>query len=172
MLAMSLINVFKRQESNLTSNVLQASATLYPNKNLIDTVDRVKEGFGISSIKITTLSVDTDSQLIGATLKHHLNLTQINLPIPKDYKKHYADFLIAASFKNAKEHHKDASLLMIHQKDDIITISPTMNGGATGKDRGFLGIKGVDIVLKAETNNKDLGDKIRFAWTKCESKSI
>jgi len=34
---------------------------------------------------------------------------------PKDYKKHYQDFLNKAGFKNGKEHHKNALHLTISQ---------------------------------------------------------
>jgi CDI immunity protein len=163
---MSIFDILKRNKP--VADIQQANAILYPDKILIYTTDRVKEGFGIDSTKNTTLTIDSESQLIGATLRHHLGLTQINLLIPEDYKKHYAEFLKAAGFKNAKEHHKDALLLMIDQRNNIITISPTKNGGATGKDRGFLGIKDASIVVNADVDNKVLGEKVKFAWTLCE----
>jgi hypothetical protein len=51
-IAMSIFNIFKREKDNQQKDtVLQASATLYPDKILIVTIDRVKEGFGISSTK-------------------------------------------------------------------------------------------------------------------------
>jgi hypothetical protein len=114
---------------------------------------------------------DSGLELLGKTLRYHLSLTQANLSIPSDYKKHYVEFLNAAGFKNAKEHHKGALLLMIDQRDNMITISPTKNGGATGKDRGFLGIKDASIVVNANVNDKELGDKMKLAWSKCESKA-
>ncbi len=159
---------FKNLKAKSASSVQDANAILYPNKILIATIDKVKEGFGISSSKITFLPIDSELELLGKTLRHHLSLTEIDLPIPDDYKKHYADFLKAAGFKNAKEHHKDALLLMVGQKDNIITIQPTKNGGATGRNRGFLGFKCPNIILDAIINDSELGEKIRFAWTKCE----
>jgi hypothetical protein len=32
-------------------------------------------------------------------------------------------------------------------------LSPTKNGGYTGKDRGFLGIKGFDIIVTTDIDN-------------------
>lgn len=170
---MSIFNIFKRQKNTQQKNaVLQASATLYPDKILIETIDRVKEGFGISSTNISTLPIDVDNNTLGSTIRHHLNLTRTGLTIPKDYKKYYQNFLDKAGFKNGKEHHKNALHLTISQRQDKITLSPTKNGGYTGKDRGFLGIKDSDIIITADIDNSALADKIKEGWSKCECSFI
>ncbi|HKB43526.1 MAG TPA: hypothetical protein VKC90_04025 [Chitinophagaceae bacterium] len=152
--------------------ILQASATLYPDKILIETIDRVKDGFGISSANMTILPVDTDIEILGSTVRRHLGLTKTGLPIPKDYKQHYSDFLRKAGFKNGKDHHRNALLLHISQKDNEIKIGPTRNGGYTGKERGFLGIKDADIIVNSNIDNTTLGDKIKYGWSKCECNRI
>lgn len=170
---MSILNIFKRKkEAQAKDIILQANAILYPNKILIATLDRAKEGFGISSANITTLPIDTDLEVLGSIIRHYMGLTKTGLPIPKDYKQHYHDFLKRAGFKNGKEHHRNALLLNILQKGNQIIIGPTRNGGYTGKDRGFLGIKDSDIILNADIDNTMLGDKIKFGWTKCECNCI
>ena len=168
-IAMSIFNIFKRQKNTQEiDTVLQASATLYPDKILIETIDRVKEGFGISSTNIATLPIDTDNNTLGSTLRHHLKSTRTGLTRPKDYKKHYQDFLSKAGFKNSKEHHRNALHLTISQRQDKIIITPTKNGGYTGKDRGFSGIKDSDIIVTVDIDNSILADKIKEGWSKCE----
>ena len=170
---MSIFNIFRRQKNNQQKEIaLQASATLYPDKILIETIDRVKEGFGISSTNISIIPVDTDNETLGSTIRHHLNSTKTGLSIPKDYKKHYQDFLEKAGFKNGKEHHKNALHLTIYQRQNQVTITPTKNGGYTGKDRGFLGIKDSDIIVTVEIDNSTFADKIRKGWSKCECNCI
>lgn len=172
-IAMSIFNIFKRhKDTQQNDTVLQASVTLYPDKILIETIDRVKEGFGISSTKISTLPVDTDNNTLGSTLRHHLNSTRTGLTRPKDYKKHYHDFLSKAGFKSGKEHHRNALHLTISQRQDKIILSPTKNGGYTGKDSGFLGIKDSDIIVSADIDNSTLADKIKEGWSKCECNCI
>ena len=166
---MNILSIIKRQKNgHPKETILQASATLYPDKILVETIDRVKEGFGISSTNIAILPVDTDLETLGSTIRHYLSLTKAGLSIPKDYKKHYQDFLDKAGFKNGKEHHKNALHLTISQRKNQIIINPTKNAGYTGKDRGFLGIKGTDIVVNADIDNLALGEKIKEGWTKCE----
>ena len=77
-----------------------------------------------------------------------------------------------AGFKNGKEHHKNALHLTISQRQNLITISPTRNGGYTGKDRGFLGIKDAHVIVNADIDNLTLGGKIKEGWTKCECNCI
>jgi hypothetical protein len=166
---MSIISIFRRRKGTQPREIiLQAGATLYPDIILIETIDRVKEGFGISSTKITTLSVDTDLETLGAIIREHLSLTKSGLTIPQDYKQHYKDFLSKAGFKNGKEHHKNALYLSILSRQNQIIIGPTKNGGYTGKDSGFFGIKDSDIVMDANIDNSTLAGKIRYGWTKCE----
>ncbi len=168
---MNILNVFKRQEEALQKEiVLQASATLYPEKILIETIDSVKEGSGICSTNISTLFVDIDGETLGSTIRQHLNSTKTALIIPKDYKKHYQDFLNKAGFKNGKEHHKNALRLTISQRQNQITISPTKNGGYSGKERGFSGIKDSDIITTTDIDNSTLARKIKEGWSKCECK--
>jgi hypothetical protein len=157
---MSIFSIFGRNK-HLKNKMefLEANATLYPDKILIETTDRVKEGFGISSMKLTILPVNTDNQNLGSTLRYHLNLSRSDLKIPKDYKEHYKNFLVRAGFKNGKEHHRNALNLAISQKQNLITISPSKNGGYTGKERGFHGIKDTDIIVGSDIDNFTLGSK-------------
>lgn len=172
-IAMSIFNIFKRKKNTQqVDTVLQASATLYPDKILIETVDRVKEGFGISSTNISTLPVNIDNNTLGLTLRHHLSLTRTGLTRPKDYKKHYQNFLDKAGFKNGKEHHKEALHLTIIKRQGKITLSPTKNGGYAGKDRGFLGIKDSDIIITTDVDNSTLAHSIKEGWSKCECNCI
>lgn len=163
---MDIFKIFKRKG---TTKILEASATLYPDKIVIATTDRVKEGLGISFTNVSLLPVDTDNETLGLKIRHHLSLTRSGLPIPKDYKKAYNEFLTQAGFKNGKDHHKDALHLIISQVDNQIRINPTKNGGYTGKERGFLEMKDVDpIILNDRVDNLILGNSIRDSWSKCK----
>lgn len=170
---MKFLDLIKRLKSTQTKDTtLQASATLYPDKILIETIDRVKEGFGISSENISLLPIDIAAETLGSKVKHHLRLTQTGLSIPADYRQHYSNFLKKAGFKNGKEHHRNALRVEISQHDGLIKISPTKNGGYTGKDRGFVGVKDADIILNMAIDDAALGDKIKFGWTKCKCNCI
>ena len=164
---MDILKFFKRKGNRPTT--LQANATLYPDKILIYTIDSVKEGFGISSLNISILPVDIDHGILGQKIRHHLSLTRTGRRIPKDYNQAKNEFLNRAGFKNGKEYHKDALHLMISQQENEITISPTKNGGYTGKDRGFLVMKDVESTkLSDNVDDLTLGTNIRDCWSKCK----
>jgi len=164
---MKILDIFKKGNTTPT-RFLQANATSYPDKILIETTDRVRDGFGISSVKITILAADPDSELLGSTVRHHLKLSEDNLRTPKDLNKNYNEFLSVAGFRNGKEHHKDALQLLIDQVDNVITLYPNRNGGWTGKNRGFTPVENAEIKVDANSSNSDLGESIKLGWTKCE----
>jgi hypothetical protein len=165
---MSIFHIFKKSKGRRNGIILQGSATLYPDKILVETINRVKDAFGISSTNITILPVDVDLETLGSTIRHHLSLTKNDVSMPKDFKKHYKDFLHRAGFKNGNEHHRNALQLSISQSQNQIRIIPTKNGGYTGKDRGFIGIKEADISIDANSDYLKLAHKIKEGWAMCE----
>ena len=84
-----------------------------------------------------------------------------------DTADRYKDYLKAAGFKTRKEHYKNALHLTISQKDDEIFIEYTINGGPTGKDRGFANTTDKPIAVSENTTHKELGDAIRLGRSKC-----
>ncbi len=151
----------------------QANATLYPEKIIIATEDKTFIGYSIVTPMLTNLQSDASSDSIGENVKKHLGLSKIDTPAPTDFKVQYQEFLNAAGFKNAKAHHKGARHLSICQKDQEIIITSTINGGATGQERGFLGsIDMQPIVVSASISDKELGEYIKEAWLKCVDNSL
>ncbi|RZK34284.1 MAG: hypothetical protein EOO61_13860 [Hymenobacter sp.] len=155
----------------LENKILQAGATLYPDKIIIETLDRVMEGFAISSAKVTVLPIGADVGLLGMTVREHMALTTADLHLPRNHKQHYAEFLKQAGFVSGKEHHKNALRLELYQSGKTITLSPTRNGGYTGKGKGFLEIEGSKITITAEAGHAELGERLRSGWAKCECSS-
>ena len=72
---MGVFNIFKKKEKN-DETLQHVSATLYLERILIQTYDRAKEGFWIGTNNFSVISVDTDNELLGLTIRHHMNLTR------------------------------------------------------------------------------------------------
>ena len=157
---MGLFDIFKHK-----TKIKGAGATLYPDKIVIETVDRISNSYGVTSSNVTILKADVDSVTLGQTLRRHLDQSRDNLKTTEtgDYK----DYLKAARFKRRKEHYKNATHLTVDKRNDKISLNPTINGGPTGKDRGFLETKET-IILSTTVTDKELGDQIRYGWSKCE----
>lgn len=170
---MNLLDLLKKKEQPEQVKTQQASATLYPEQILIATEDKTVVGYSIATPSFTILPIDATAESIGQTLRKHLSLSKNDVPAPSDFKAMYLDFLKAAGFKNAKAHHKGAKHLSIYQKDQELIIMPTINGGATGKDRGFLGSKDMlPIHVGTTVTDNELGEQIKEAWLTCVDNSV
>jgi len=162
---MNLFKIFTREKP--TKTIQRASATLYPEKIIISTENVVKEGFSISTTNISVISPEISNELLGSKIRHHLSLTLLNQPIPKDYNAHYQSFLKATGLKTAKEEYNNAKYLSIRRQNSQLIITPTANGGATGKNRGFLSFENNDIVLDFNLSDAELGIYTRNGWNLC-----
>jgi hypothetical protein len=156
---MRLFNIFKSREK-----IRWAGATLYPDKIIIETVDQIKNSYGVSSANVTILNANEDPASLGQTLRRHLDQSRDNLKETETGE--YKDYLKAAGFKNRKEHYKNALYLTVEQRNGKISLTPTINGGTTGENRGFSETKEL-IVLNDTVTDKALGDQLRFGWSKC-----
>jgi CDI immunity protein len=170
---MSLLKLFKKKEHTAQVKTQQANASLYPDRILVATEEKTVVGYSITTPNITKLPADATAESIGQTIRKHLSLSKTDVPAPSDFKAMYQDFLNKAGFKNAKAHHKNARHLSIYQKGQAINITPTINGGATGKERGFLGSKDMpSIEVNESLSDKELGEQIKEAWLKCSDNSV
>jgi hypothetical protein len=165
---MGLLDIFKLRQKQPTGK--SAGATLYPNKIVIGTVDQIKDLYGVISANVTILDSNADSDFLGQTLRYHLEQSRDNLKKTTNIAERYEEYLKAAGFKNKKEHHRNALHLTIYEKDNIISIAPTINWGPTGKNRGFSNTKDEPLTLDSNVSGKELGDALRLAWSKCVCK--
>jgi len=164
---MNILEIFKPGQGVRKPTLLGAGATLYPDKIVIETVDRIKDSYGVISTNLTILDPGAESNLLGQTLKHHLGMSRNDLKMTNDIDGRYAAYLKKAGFKNRKEHHRNALHLAIHQKDLKISFAPTINGGPTGKNRGFMGTKEEPITVDSNASDSELGDMMKLGWSKC-----
>jgi hypothetical protein len=166
---MGLLDIFKLQSKLTISIVRQAGATLYPDKIVIETVDRIKDLYSITSTNVTILGLEAGSEFLGQTLRYHLEQSRDNIKKPKDIDDRYAKFIKAAGFKNRKEHYKNALHLSVYEKDGKITLTPMINGGPTGKNRGFSNTQHQPFVVAVKVSDAELGEVLKVGWTKCVS---
>ena len=78
-MAMGLWDIFKPQSKQEGSTAKWAGATLYPDKIVIETEDRIKDLYGVISSSVTVLDPKADSQLLGQTLRYHREQSRDNL---------------------------------------------------------------------------------------------
>jgi hypothetical protein len=158
---MGLLSLFKAKQK-----IKGAGATLYPDKIVLGTIDRIKDSYEVITANVTVLDANVDNEILGKTLRYHLDQSRDNLRT-SDATERYKDYLKAAGFKTRKEHYKNALHLMVGQKDGKIFLEPTINGGPKGNDRGFANTTDKPVAVDENATNKELGDMIRLSWNKC-----
>ena len=142
----------------------KASASQYPNKIVINTIDTIKWGLGVASTKLTILSLDTTDEELALAVRKHLNLTEFDLPNPVDPKSVSINFSKAAGFKNESDSYRKAKRLNIVEQNGKIKILANWNKGRSA----FEGIKGSEIEVESTTSDTELGRQILIGWTLCE----
>ena len=140
---------------------------MYPDKIVIETVDRIKDLYSVVSSDVSVLDPDVESGLLGRTLRYHLEKSRDGISQKTNIDRRYDDFLKAAGLKNIKEQYRNALHLIIHEKDDKISLGPTSNGGPTGQNRGFRNTKDQPLIVDTNATDMELGDSVRLGWSKC-----
>jgi len=164
---MGIFDLFKNKEISIQPDPKEAMAILYPERMLINTTDRTKDGTRFHSTHISLLPVDVDSARLGAVVRNHLSLSRFGMDRPTDANQLTQAFFRAGRFRNAKEFHHHALLLRITEKEGSIYLIPTKNEGPSGRASGFTELHGNATKLKAGVGNKDLGDHVMAAWSRC-----
>lgn len=162
---MSVLDIFKKKTKNVEI-IQHASATLYPDRILVQTYDRAKEGFWLGTTNLSFLDGGVDDGILGETVRHYMSLTKTEQPRPTDWKLVYKLFLKATGLKTEKEQYKGAKNVGISCKGSLLTISISINGEYNGQTRGFYGNGSLE--LQNDVSDAELGSHIRKAWQLCK----
>jgi len=162
---MELLKIFGRHKITKKYSL----AILYPDKIVIDTLHKVKAGFNIVSASPTILTIDSENQILGRTVREHLDSTKYDLKNPSqaDFKILQENFLKSYGFKTLKKYHESAKYLSISEQNEEIILEPTKNGGATGNDKGFSSILEKKISISKNINDEELGKLIKETLQEC-----
>jgi hypothetical protein len=161
----SFIKFFRKQRP---PKIRQANAILYPDKIIIETVDQIKDSYSVITHKLTILNINADDSQIALTMREHLGLSSIRSNAPKDNDKNFAAYLKKAGFKTRKAYYQDALLLSVLQDDRNIKLIANINGGSTGKNRGFTNSNTEPIVIDSNVSDEVLAQNIRLGWSLCK----
>lgn len=71
---MGFFSIFKTRDK-----IQGAGATLYPDKIVIGTINRIKNSYGVVSANVTVINANEDSEALGQILRKHLHQSRDNL---------------------------------------------------------------------------------------------
>ena len=148
----------------------EASVIFYPNRILCETQNKSKSGFWVRTDNVTFLNIDATDYQLGETLKKHLNSSIYTEQPMSEIKQLQEKYKKVTGLKSIKEQMKDSLLLTVHRDNANLTLTPTINGGTSGDDKGYSYLNKENIVLDSNIGSADLGIAIRLGWTKCRLK--
>lgn len=152
----------------------RGSVTIYPNRINIDTYHKVgKEPWDwCSALDVTKLPADASKEEIGKAIRHHLELTRYNVKVEKPkmgvVSVYWLRYLDAHGVKDEAELHEGAVRVEVYELEGNVRLVPTINGGSSGRDRGFHEKDWRTVECKLTDSDEKIGDKVRKALSLSE----
>jgi hypothetical protein len=150
--------IFKKK-----SNIKCASAYLYPDKIIIETMYRRDEFTKYGANIFSTLSIDILDEQLGEKIIEHLLQSKQQTATPEEIKELFKNFKLKAKFKTDKAYIDNAKLVSISFENNQFLFEPKRNKQS---EKVFYGMPNE----KFEANYSDtlnLGKLTRIAWSKC-----
>ena len=108
----------------------------YPDKYIIVTLDTLEHGGGIETDKITVVPKDINNLEFSELILNHLELSKSGIK-NFDKNKRKKDMIKATGLKTLKAQMQDSKYVSINRINEKYSISPTVNGGTSGPNRGY-----------------------------------
>ena len=139
-----------------------ATAILYPDKVIIETYNQLKNSYWIRSSYIKLYPVDIAVSELGASILDHLSKSRVVSRNKSAVTKE--EYARITGFKSIKAQMVNSKNVQIGQDDDYISITPTRNGGSSGKNRGYHELEGKKWFRPSK---EKIGAEIKDAWEAC-----
>ncbi|MBK0403713.1 CdiI family contact-dependent growth inhibition immunity protein [Adhaeribacter sp. BT258] len=164
-------------EMNILKEIFKAKdkakaigATLYPDKIILATENKVKDGFWIVTDQVSILPTDIDDSDLGEAVRKHLTLSKTDVPNPKgqvEFKQNRDRYKKAIGFRSEKQIMEGARYISIIEENSTLVISSTKNGGTSGDQKGHHYLPESIVKFPKEISNQGLAQNIKLAWSKC-----
>lgn len=148
-------------------HVRSAGAYRWPDRILIHSLARTRDGLWIWSEPWFRVPISASAAEIGQAALESLAGSRLGMPHPRDFKPLTAARLEAASVRSERKFMEAAAHVGIWQEGEVVTLSPSENGGARGDGRGFHSLPALETKLSSKVDAGVLGDAIIEAWRRC-----
>jgi hypothetical protein len=152
-------------------DVRSAAAYLWSDRIVVHPQHRTVAGFWISGRPISALGPMDDASSIGLTVLGALRSSSSGVPVPdyrnEDWKALQKETWKAAGRRSLRSFMTEARYVGVRLSGDTLTLEPTRNGGASGKDRGFRPIPDATLRLTDSSAPDVLGKALVEAWERC-----
>ncbi len=140
----------------------------YPNKIIVETYHKADTGVYLRSSYVSIISVTASQTEIGEKIFEHLKLSKAGINYARyDSQKSIEDYKKITKLTSIKEQMKDSKYVSVRFKNDSLFITPNINGGTKGNQKGYREKKELERVSET-LEPKELGKIVIEAWKDCE----
>ena len=155
--------------TNVRPQMRSASVYRFEDRLLVLPNCPTSAGVLLSSEPCMLLSPEATDTEVGSAVEAALVASTRTVAHPTDWKAASAARLAAAGVKSERAFQRLSSLVQVVAEDGLVRISPSHNGGATGRMRGFHQIAGTEFSLPFPVAQELLGAQIRRGLELCTS---
>jgi hypothetical protein len=160
-----LKNIFSR-----TKPIKQRiGVTKYPDKILVETIHQIKNSYSIRGVEISLLNSDTSELEIGKTIMKHLALSKSGIKSPNDQTRKETNeaYKRITGLKTMKAQMKDSLYVLIDREGNKIEFTPTINGGSSGKAKGYDFLPNDSLTIDHAEDFELIGSSFNLVLHKC-----
>lgn len=143
-----------------------ASIYRFKDRWVVSPVRTTTTGLLVGSEPFVTLPLDASNSSIGSAIKNALVLSKDVIPHPSDWKRFALPRLTAAGVKTERSFQLGGTLVEVQSNGQLLTFTPTRNGGAVGDSKGFYPL--ADEAFEMTSDSDDiLGETLCKAIERC-----
>lgn len=154
-------NIFYKEDLSLVN------VTQYPNEYVIETFNSSDTGVWVRSSFISLLPIEFEINEFDSLIISHLdaskkvNYRKYNLKlVNENYKK-------VTKKKTLKKQMEEAKKVSIYRKNNLIELTPSINGGTSGDLKGFRPIVDKKVTLNKELDTNHIALNVIKLFAEC-----
>jgi hypothetical protein len=158
---MPLLDLFRRiarRSEGANPEVRMASVYRRRGKYYVTASSKTRDGFWLEEGPVDVLD---DVAAVAGAVRTALQRSTHGIRSPKDWSNRVNGVVEAAGMKRYSAFAKDAAYVSVDQKDGVVRLVPSRNGGSR---EGFLGLEEQAVTV---ANDGDLADAIESAFDRC-----
>jgi len=152
---------FKKQNEIIDKG---ATATLYPTRIIIETLNKEGNGSYYSTDNVTVLPLEITEKELGQNIEKHLRDSIFLKITPDEQKRIRRSYKKKVKARSEKALMENARQVRIYFDGLSFILNSFQNKTS---DKLFLGNPSTIKTLTADLDNEMLGNEIRLAWEKC-----
>lgn len=145
------------------------SLVFWPDRILVNQLLKTQAGFWMDVDPYVLIDSKSSANEIGETILKFLDKRSYIIPTPKfnSNKNNINQRLIAAKCKTEKEFMNEAMHVQVFLQENILSFTPSKNGGHKGDGRGFSELVELSSNINFTIDSDEIGNAVLQIKEKC-----